>query len=322
MSANGRYAAVARLDDDFATLAEVVDVEDGRVVATMTFPEGEQWVPAVSSDGTLAVTKEFDGPTRLRSTSDGAVVAELPLIDAYDAAFDAEGRRVLVVGAAGAAGIYDTATGELLAGLEGHDPSVEVLGAGFSPDGSRALTASVDGTARIWDAQTGRQLLDVPAIGPTVRQYQQAASLALSPDGSVLVTAAGWEEDTRLWDAHTGERLATLEGAKEGGVTDAAFSADGRFLVTSSGLGKVRLWDGRTGRPLATVSDRVTTPGATGFVGDGHRIALIGETGDQTTVLVAECTVCGDLDDLVELARTRITRELTDSERATYLEEE
>jgi hypothetical protein len=67
------------------------------------------------------------------------------------------------------------------------------------------------------------------------------------------------------------------------------------------------------------VSDRVTSPDATGFVGDGHRIAMLGQAGDHTTVVVADCTVCDDLGSLVELGRARVTRDLTDTEKATYL---
>jgi hypothetical protein len=49
------------------------------------------------------------------------------------------------------------------------------------------------------------------------------------------------------------------------------------------------------------------------------RIALIQprETGQSLALL--ECTVCGDLDSLVDLAKSRVTRDLTDTEKATYL---
>ena len=62
-------------------------------------PEEDIPVAAVSQDGELAVTTTYDAMTRIRRTSDGSLVAEVPVPLAYDAAFDESGDRVLVVGA-------------------------------------------------------------------------------------------------------------------------------------------------------------------------------------------------------------------------------
>ena len=112
----------------------------------------------------------------------------------------------------------------------------------------------------------------------------------------------------------------TLEGAKGGGVTDLAFSDDGRFLVTAHLFGSVRLWDGHSGRPLASVADLRE-------LGRRSRVHRWRAT-DRARRRRGRChswwpsstaTVCGDLDSLVELAETRVTRELTATEKATYL---
>ncbi|MDX6372963.1 MAG: hypothetical protein QOD98_1951, partial [Nocardioidaceae bacterium] len=316
-SSDGRFAVVtetaAHIDDP--NLVTTLDVMTGE--ARGQFPLGDDFaVPAVSADGQLTMTTSFDA-TSIRRTSDGSVVAEVPVTRAYDAAFDGSGQRVLVVGESGQAGIYDAATGALVAELQGNDPSREVLGAAFSKDGA-ALTASVDGTARIWDADTGKQVLRVDAFGPPHRQYEQHATVALSPDGRVLATAAGYEADAQLWDARTGDHLATLEGAKSD-VADLAFSDDGRFIVTAPASGGVRLWDGRSGRLLAAVTDAEDSASAATFTDGGQGIALVGSFGGKESLIVLQCTVCGDLASLVELARTRVTRELTDTEKATYL---
>jgi WD40 repeat protein len=148
--------------------------------------------------------------------------------------------------------------------------------------------------------------------------YEQYATVALSPDGDVLATAAGYEADAELWDAHTGSHLATLEGVKNGDLKDLGFSDDGRFVVTAPLHGAVRLWDGHSGRLLASVTDPDVDAGAVTFI-DHSKIALIGSLNGQESVGVLDCTVCGDLDSLVALAKTRVTRELTDTEKATYL---
>jgi WD40 repeat protein len=245
------------------------------------------------------------------------VVADLPVTNAFGAAFDDAEHRVLVAGEAGQAGIYDTGTGELVTPLEGHDPDWEVFGAAFSQDGSKVATASADNTVRVWDAGTGKQLLEVTAFGAHPHMYEQHADVAFSPDGRLLATGAGFESDANLWDARTGDHVATLEGSKSD-LTDLAFSEDGRFVVTSYFSSSVRLWDGHSGRLLATVTDQGVPASAASFV-DNRQIALVEIPVSGSSVTVLDCTVCGDLDSLVALAKTRVTRQLTDNERATYL---
>ena len=312
-SNGGRFGLVAGYGDAGVT---TLDVDSGEVVGQFTAEAGESVVPTISPKGDLTATTTFE-TTSIRRTADGSVVAEVPVTNAFAAAFDDAGHRVLVVGEAGQAGVYDVSTGELITRLEGHDPAWEVLGAAFSPDGSRVVTASADDTARIWDADTGDQLVAMTAFGPHHRMYEQHAAVAFSPDGKLLATAAEFEGDATLWNAATGDRVTTLEGSKSD-LTDLAYSVDGRFLVTSYLSGSVRLWDGHSGRPLSPVTDSDVSARAATFT-DGMRIALIRprETGQSLALL--ECTVCGDLDSLVDLAKSRVTRDLTDTEKATYL---
>jgi WD40 repeat protein len=314
-STDGKYVAFSTAGGEVETL----ETAGGRVIGQ--FARGDDFsVPVLSGEGALTLTTNFQ-TTTIRRTSDGSAVAEVPVTSAYAAAFDDSHQRVLVVGEAGQAGIYDSDSGQLLTELEGHDPAHEVIGAGFSADGSQALTASVDGTARIWDSETGEQRSEVDAFRPPHSQYEQHATVALSPDGSVLATAAGYEADAQLWDARTGAHLATLEGVKVGDLKGLAFSADGRFVVTAPFSSAVRMWDGRSGRLLASVTEADASPDAVTFVGDS-KVAVLGSLGDRESLSVLDCTVCGDLDSLVALARTRVTRELTDSEKATYLSDD
>jgi WD40 repeat protein len=281
------------------------------------FPAGDDTasVLAVSADGSLVATTNFDGST-IRRAADGTVVAQVPVTNGYAAAFDTSGDRVLVVGETGQAGIYGTADGQLVTQLVGHDVANEVVGAAFSADGSQAATASVDGTARVWDAASGKQLLELAAFGPPHHMYEQHSTVAFSPDGTLLLTAAGYEVDAKLWDARTGDPVATLEG-RASDLTDLAFSPDGSFIVSATSSGPVRMWDGHSGRALVDVTGSDADVGAIAFA--DSQIALVGTTGGQDALTLLDCTICGDLDSLVALAETRVTRELTDAERATYL---
>jgi WD40 repeat protein len=75
-----------------------------------------------------------------------------------------------------------------------------------------------------------------------------------SPDQRTLLTNTYWEDSSaKLWDVTTGRLQAELRGPtvqvsydnKVAGVTGAAFSPDGKFIVTQSD-GIVRLWDAAT----------------------------------------------------------------------------
>ena len=126
--------------------------------------------------------------------------------------------------------------------------------AAYSPDGTHIVTAGCDqgekdgacrsGSARIWDAATGQALRPLTAYTGRVR------SAAYSPDGTYIVTAGcDWANDagacqdgsTRIWNAETGQALRTLSG-HTGEVLSAAYSPDGRHLVTASAGGIARIW--------------------------------------------------------------------------------
>jgi WD40 repeat protein len=84
--------------------------------------------------------------------------------------------------------------------------------------------------------------------------------MALSPDGRFLVTGTGYQSGLlQVWNAHTGERVATLEGHTEW-VCQLTFSRDGQWLASAASDQAVRLWKTATwesAEPLRANSDEV-----------------------------------------------------------------
>ncbi|KAG1799294.1 WD40-repeat-containing domain protein [Suillus plorans] len=88
--------------------------------------------------------------------------------------------------------IYDTATWEQIAILEGHTKHVTAIS--LSRNNRLLASASYDKTARLWNLDT-----NLP-VGPPLQHENVLWSVALSPDAKVLVTA----EDTTAytWDVY------------------------------------------------------------------------------------------------------------------------
>jgi WD40 repeat protein len=117
----------------------------------------------------------------------------------------------------------------------------------------------------------------------------------------------------RLWEL-TGERpVATVLAGHTRWVAHAAFSSDGQRLLTAAGDNTARLWDLSGERPVAAVlaghTQEVTHAA---FSPDGRR--LVTASLDRTARLWDLPT---DLE-LLALARSRLTRCLSDAQRDAF----
>src|SRR5262249_44964425 len=89
---------------------------------------------------------------------------------------------------------------------------------------------------------------------------------------------ASLDKTARLWDARTAEQNGTPLIGHEDDVTSAAFSPNGKRIVTTSNDGTARLWDAETGQQLAKLGHEAAVNSAV-FSPDGKRIVTASDDG-------------------------------------------
>ena len=175
---------------------------------------------------------------------------------------------------------------EPLCELRGH--ADVVLSACLSPNGSLAITGSEDSSARVWDVvtgaalhvlrhssgvtgvalfvdvgskdegivvtatnQAGAQTWDLASGSPlrTIGAHVRASSVALSGDGSLLVTGSFYDPP-RIWTLETGTLVRKMEGHFL--HDQVAVSADGSLVVANAGERHAQTWDAASGKPHKT----------------------------------------------------------------------
>jgi WD40 repeat protein len=117
-----------------------------------------------------------------------------------------------------------------------------------------------------------------------------------------------------VWEATSGRELFTLSGHTRE-VYSIAFSPDGTRLATASWDRTARVWEAASGRKLLTLSGHTREVYGIAFSPNGTRLATAGA--DKTVRLYVL-----DIQDLMALARRRVTRSLTSEECQLYLRDQ
>jgi WD40 repeat protein len=285
--------------------------------------------------GVTLIDAETRSPLRTLPGDHGRVV---------EIGIDRAGTRIATGWSDGTVGIWDPRTGSELLALSTKAPLRAMT---LSPDGRSLVTLSDDHTARVWDATTGDPIhtlarahdaiafstdgkLFAAAVNKGVRSGSDWVSiwdahtwarvltlpdpghvytLVFSPDGGLLLSG-GPDGAVHVLDSKTGNQVQLLMG-KLGPVWDIAISPDGRRIATAS-EGGLLIWDASTGRrlfPLSQFAFQRRTHLA--FSPDGSR--LLGPVGTGTVGIYVL-----DIANLLDLARSRVTRGLTAQECHQY----
>lgn len=285
---------------------EPVEAADSpRKLLTLEGHQGPVRGLTYSRDGSLIASGSFDGTAKVWDVKTGE---ELDTFaghkgDVLWVAFSPDGTRLVSAGEDKTIRIWEVKTGKELFVLKRHH--LGVLIAVFSPDGTRFATGADDGSAKIWDTASGKEIFSLTHPGTVF-------GVAFSPDGRRLATASN-TEIVKVWDALSGKELFHFSGHTSS-IVSIAFSPDGKRLATASRDGTAKLWDATSGEELLTLYGSGAGICCVAFTPDAKYLFTGGDDGVRVYTL--------QMEDLVALARSRLTRSLTKAECQKYLRRE
>lgn len=217
----------------FGSIVSTAISRDGRLIASLTSQWGSHDVQVWSAaTGRLLFTcaEKAIWNAELSFVPDGSRLAGISL----------DQKSILV---------WDTATGKLARSWTRDTGTWRAVA--FSPDGRRLAGSTDREGTKIFDVESG---VDICSF----RGHQTAASsLAFSPDGRCIVSAASDNKGThaKIWDTATGKETQSLPalGNQEARVV---FSPDSQHVAVSTALLGCTVFDARTGKPVTTLPSK------------------------------------------------------------------
>jgi WD40 repeat protein len=301
---------------------------------TLNQGAGDFWDVAFNPDGQQLAAAFFDGTVAVWDLADPDQVlfkhrdhyAELAWASgATGLAYSPNGQLLASAGENGSVFIRDSATGDKKLTITGHGPSVDpgafagIFSVAFSPDGKWLATGGADGNIMVWDVG---DLYGGGLAGKTMRAGEELFSLnrheatvldvEFSPDGRFLASS-DYDALAIVWDLEAREPLFDIRTAASL-IGDVDFSPDGRLLALASHDGFARVWDVAKQEEWLRLY-RAESGGVcdVAFSPDGAQLVATGCRDRQARFFTLA------LDDLIELAHSRLTRDLTEAECRDYL---
>lgn len=260
-------SVLAFVDDDCLVFLDSATGQSRRISELGNDAVGVKFSPDGNS---LALTGQRG--TMVIATETGDIWAHHPEPSSM-AAFSKDGTRLLVTGSAGQMIVWNPKTDQVELDSSGLTDAVSELA--VSADGTRLAAVSDSAECRVWDTATGETLLSLRSSCMT---EHRAAHVALSPDGSTLVTSATLGGDPLGWNIDQKRVTFVLaEGGVGGGRV--AFSPNGRQVVACQHAGDksaLTAWDPSTGESL--FRDRYLPVGMD-FTLDGSELLAVDSNG-------------------------------------------
>lgn len=219
----------------------------------------------------------YGKPCRLWDSTSGAEIHHFNgrSEDVRCAVYAPDGKFILKGMLDGTIRLWDVATGEERRRFEG--PTGPISFVAMSRDGAYVVGGSREGLVHLWGASNGKEIRRFDAGN----KYMAAT---VSPDGKYVLLGKYNDRNVYvadLWDTATGELLRSFIGHTYY-IYTAAFTADGKYVLTGSGDDTARLWDVATGEEVRRFNANISRNSATNSAAispDGQRVLTGGNDG-------------------------------------------
>jgi WD40 repeat protein/transcriptional regulator with XRE-family HTH domain len=239
---------------------------------------GHHWIVqgvAWSPDGRLLASGGYDNSIRLWDAATGACLEVLRDPDVTDTIFlgvawSPDGHLLACGSFLPSVQVWDITT-RSRRWMRSTEPAL-IRRVAWSPDGTRLVGGGDDGYVYFWDASNGMQQRLAGHQGSVM-------NVVWSPDGMRLASAGGGERgELFVWEAHSGERVRTLE-EHPGAASAAAWSPSGEVLISGGIDGKLRWWEVQSGQCVRVQEGHQGAVQALKVSPDGSRLASCGDDG-------------------------------------------
>lgn len=227
---------------------------------------------AFAPDAPLAAAATVGG-VRVWETAGWAAIADLPGGHYHEVAVGPGDRPAVAASNAEGVWVWRDAAGSGGRPADhrlGRPGWVPVCCLDFAPDGQLGTNNTV--TTAVWDVATGERLADWPR-----RSSNGRGPIRFSPDGRRAAYGFGKRVTVRRVYNPAGALELTVP---KGIVWAAAWSADGRTLLTAGDDGMARSWDPDAGTPRGAYGWGLGKLYSAAFAPDGQTAAAGGQTGE------------------------------------------
>ena len=164
-----------------------------------------------------------------------------------------------------------------------HGNKKEVRTVIFSPNKELIAGSDADKKVTVWNTRTGEvQLTFKP-------HKKEVLVVAFSPDGQSILTGGLdtvkpasvfsvklWDMSKKAWWRFSKKPIVVL-GEHQAEITTAAFSPDGKFVLSADRAGKIKMWEISTGKEIRTFEENQGEVRTATFSFDGKLLVTAGQ---------------------------------------------
>jgi WD40 repeat protein/tRNA A-37 threonylcarbamoyl transferase component Bud32 len=258
---------------DIATGKELmkIDAHKSWITYTRVHPDGKQ-IASSSGENTVKLWDLDNGNLiRIFHGHTGRVTC----VD-----FSPDGKRLVSCSVDSTVRVWDVNTGKEILLLT--TPNRKFASVAFSPDGKRLVALTITGAdgnrfIKVWDSVTGVPLNEKNNLNFGSLGVLHFWDVEFDKEGENILTS-NWDQ-ALVWDAETLEIKTFIPHPHKYGSRRAAFSPDGRYIVTGGVFGDLKIWNKNNGSLIRTLHGHTGAIWGVSYSPDGTQIASCGDDG-------------------------------------------